>query len=41
MNNAKKQSLGIVVGFVIVVTVMAAKWLIGNVFVSFIKDIIS
>ncbi|WP_313641907.1 hypothetical protein [Paenibacillus sp.] len=39
MNDAKKQSLGIVIGLVIVTAVMASKWLMGNMFVSLVKDI--
>lgn len=39
MNDAKKQSLGIVIGLVIVAAVMASKWLMGNMFVSLVKDI--
>jgi len=39
MSNAKKQSLGLVVGLVVVAIVMAAKWMMGNMFVSFIKEI--
>ncbi|MCR8643949.1 hypothetical protein NV379_14940 [Paenibacillus sp. N1-5-1-14] len=39
MNDSFKQSLGIVIGLVIVAAVMASKWLIGNMFVSLLKDI--
>ena len=39
MNDAKKQSFSIAIGLVIVAAVMAAKWLMGNMFVSLVKDI--
>ncbi|MEK3748209.1 hypothetical protein NYE25_08190 [Paenibacillus sp. FSL E2-8871] len=39
MNDVKKQNLGNVIGLVIVTIVMASKFLIGNIFVSLVKDI--
>lgn len=39
MNDVKKQNLGNVIGLVIVTIVMVSKFLIGNIFVSLVKDI--